>query len=204
MRKFKKIFAHLFVDLLAITSCAFIGRSCFITSSGDKQEQYVTLDSNCGKVVCYINSTKHKFTTIEKALEVAKANSDADDIYVIPRKSGAPNVINITRDCEVAKDNHLFFSFSEDGTNKDWGQDRKYEIGRTFFDVNENDVNKYRTCLINVMSDVKITINGSLTVDGKCGVGVSNQRPVSHTCGNYVELLMHENALIEIVTVRPI
>ncbi len=148
-------------------------------------------DNPDAKPVAYISSNENvKYTSIEKALDIAKSNDSADTIYVIPGTNPT-----IERNCEVAKGDTLIFPY-EETTREDPG--RNSVQNDLFADGNLVNINKNRKNLVKVKNGVTITNNGSIKIGGILGSSVSwsRQRPTGHTTGSYVELRMADNSTI--------
>lgn len=186
--------------LLTLISCVFLSLSCFviigrgdfITEGESSDISRIEIETTNDIPVCYNDATKTKFTTIEKALEVAKANQNADTIYVLP----GTNPI-ITRNCEIASGDTLCFPFADDAVSiHDYGEFRENDLGTTFADSNESNVSKYRKNYVKLNDGVNLLNNGTLIIGGKLGIGEGGQKPVSHTGADYVELNLGINSSI--------
>lgn len=181
-------------------SCAFIttavalpslGFSSWKTKSQSKDFGISSSDKKNTKPVAYIKGQETiKYTTIEKALEVAEQNSANNTIYVIP---GTDPII--TRECTVATNDTLIFPY--DGTT--W-EDASRDTVRNdnFADGNGDLVKTNRKNLVTLNENAHIINNGTIYIGGVLGTSSSNsrQRPTGHTTGHYVELLMYDGSHI--------
>ncbi len=192
MKKINRLLALICCAFLTLSSFILIGRGDFIMEGDSSDISRIEIESTNDIPVCYNDATKTKFTTIEKALEVAKANQNADTIYVLP----GTNPI-ITRNCEIAIGDTLCFPFADDAVSThDYGEFRENQLGTTFADSNESNVSKYRKNYVKLNDGVNLINNGTLIIGGKLGTGVDNQKPVSHTGADYVELNLGINSSI--------
>ena len=168
-----------------------VGHAAFQTGENGTTDSYdgqVTLR----KPVCYISGSPNVYyTSIEKALEVAKGTTGSQTVYVIP---GANPTIK--SNCTIASGDSLILPYADDGTTHSY-YSRQNQSGVTFADANASLVSKNRTSLVTVESGIVITNNGTIEVGGVLGTGVSGQRPTGHTTGQYAELLMKSNSKIQ-------
>ena len=181
----------IFISIFLIISCFFnIGNSSFLVSSDAKKDN---ININEGtKAVCYNARTGIRYTTIEKALSVAKEDvANNDTIYVIP---GANPVI--TQDCEIAIGDTLCLPYEDDGSTTHKSYSRKNSSGVTFADSNANLVSKNRKSLVTIQAGVVISNYGTIEVGGVLGTGVSGQKPTGHTTTSYSEILMQSSSKI--------
>lgn len=175
------------VLLLFIYSLFNIGGSSFVINK-EIDIRDISI-SNGAKAVCYFikDNKTYKYTSIEKALDVAKNDNTNNTIYVIP----GTNPI-ITRDCEIASGDSLILPY-EGETYEDAGRSKQHN---TFIDADAAGVSEYRKSLVKVEDNVTITNNGTIIVGGELGKGASNQRPTGHTVGKYSEILLGYNSQI--------
>lgn len=152
--------------------------------------------------VCYytLSSNKYYFGTIEDGLAAAaKATSDAITVFVIPGRT-----VEIKNDCEIASNVTLTLPYDgetyQQGTDDEWGYEWLSKNG-DFADSSETSVNTYRKLLVKVAKGVTITNNGTLKIGGHLGwgQGSSNESmyPAAYTNGNYAELNLDGNAIIQ-------
>ncbi len=177
-------------SILSITTLlSLIGKSSYVLP-GNEIDLTIKEDKDV-KPVCYIDSNKDiKYTSIEKALEVAKNNQNSDTIYVIP----GTNPI-ITRNCEIAKGDTLCLPYEDNGNDVHTFLNRNdTTINATFGDSNSDNVNKNRKNQVTLRESVSLTNNGTLTVGGSIGYGGSAIGLTGQTAGSYCEILMNENA----------
>lgn len=172
--------------LTAITCLPAIGLSSWFIKIAESDE-FTTknYDKKEGKPVAYIEGQEDKkYTTIEKALEVASSDNNSNNIYVIPGTNPT-----ITRNCTVSTNDTLILPY-EGTTYLD--NDRESVTNDLFADGNLEQVNKNRKNLVTISSGVTITNNGTINIGGVLGTSTnkSRQRPTGHTAGNYVELRM--------------
>lgn len=130
--------------------------------------------------VCYIGSTY--YTKVEKALEVAKSNSGADTIYVIP----GVNPI-ITQDCEIGSGDTLVLPY--EGEKWDFGTPTK-ELSDDFIDSNETNVNKYRVINLTLQNSV-------LTVNANANLYIGGIFRARGICGKYTQITLEGNSCIK-------
>ena len=181
-------------------SCAFIttavalpslGFSSWKTKSQSKDFGISSSDKKNTKPVAYIKGQETiKYTTIEKALEVAGNNNANNTIYVIPGTEPT-----ITGECIVAANDTLIFPY--DGTT--WEEASRNTVQNDYFaDGNESLVEANRKNLVTLDENAHLINNGTIYVGGILGTSVSGsrQRPTGHTTGSYVELLMSDGSQI--------
>ena len=194
----KKIFKFLTIAscvFLSIASLMMVGRGDFITGNDSSEVTKIPINTTQDIPVCYNDATKVKYTSIEKALEIAKNNSSADTIYVLPGTNPV-----ISRDCEISTEDTLCFPFLDDPTTgvRDYGEDRKNELNHSFADKDAASISKFRKNYVIIRDNVVLTNNGTLLIGGKNGTGErGGQLPVCHTGGDYVELNMGTSSKIE-------
>ena len=150
-KRFKILFSSM---LLALTSIGF--SSWVFLGSAEGSNLKYTEDSTL-KVVAYIKSNSNvKYTSIEKALEVANASSESDEIYVIP----GTNPI-ITRNCKISSNDKLYLPFEDEtifaqtngATEAPSGSTSKYNES---YEYSSNCYN-----IVTISSGVTLTINSS-------------------------------------------
>lgn len=178
----------LFLSFFVILSLFFtVGHSAFIT------EKEMTLNGlqvrQANRAVCFNPGTKEKFTSIEKALEVAKKNPGADTIYVIPGTNPT-----ITRDCEIDADDTLCLPYEADVSNwtATW-EDREGKTDRKnrFADDCESMVAQNRKSVVKINPGKTLTVNGNLNIGGILGNKSSDSQGLQgQTSGSYAEILM--------------
>ncbi|MGM9813790.1 MAG: hypothetical protein ACI32C_02680 [Candidatus Enteromonas sp.] len=175
-RKSKSIFLS---AVLGLATLFGVGHSAFIVK-GDASKDGLTITEG-DAAVCYIKyseTSKTYYTSIEKALEVAKADPAQNSIYVIP---GLDRVIR--RSCEIAVGDVLYLPFEGETYENREGTGAQ----NTFADMDEARVKANRTSLVTVMPGVNISVYGTLTIGGVMDVpslGLSG-----HTSGKYAEML---------------
>ncbi len=139
------------------------------------------------KPVAYISSdTSVKYTTVEKALDVAKSG---ETVYVIP---GTNPTIKNNAIIKTGVTLCLPFDGDENTAHTDW-TNRKQESGTKFADQTEEDVKTHRKSLVTLSRGVQLTNNGILEIGGTVGAS-TNRIPTGQTFGNYAELLMQTNS----------
>ena len=187
MKNYKKIslFTLLFILLLNIGFASWVivnGSNVFDNNQIAEKENSIPV------AYTYANNVKTQFTSIESALK----HTDSGTVYVIP---GANPII--TSDCTIKANVTLCIPFDDDGQggHTDY-TNRENQGGASFADTNESGVTKYRKSLVTIANGVELTNNGTLEIGGKLGTGKSNQRPTGHTYGDYAELLMKDNSVI--------
>lgn len=184
----KPRFQTLFLSFFVILSMFFtVGHSAFIT------EKEMTLDdlqvSQANRAVCFNPGTKEKFTSIEKALEVAKKNSGADTIYVIPGTNPT-----ITRDCEIAFGDTLCLPYEADVSNltATWeNREGQTALKNRFADDCESMVAQNRKSTVKINRGTTLIVNGTLNIGGILGNRSSGSQGLQgQTSGSYAEILM--------------
>lgn len=139
------------------------------------------------KPVAYISSDASvKYTTVEKALDVAKSG---ETVYVIP---GTNPTIKNNAIIKTGVTLCLPFDGDENTAHTDW-TNRKQESGIKFADQTEEDVKTHRKTLVTLSRGVQLTNNGTLEIGGMVGAS-SSRIPTGQTFGNYAELLMQTNS----------
>ena len=180
------------LSLVLATSTFFnVGKSNWIIP-GEANVDNITIN-NGSRAVCYNGRTKTKYTTIEKALEVAKNDTaNNDTIYVIPGTNPV-----ITRSCEIASGDTLCLPYEDNGNDVHTFLNRNDTTSNaTFGDLNSDNVNKNRKNQITIRGNVSLTNNGTLTVGGSIGYGGSAVGITGQTASSYCEILMKNNSKI--------
>lgn len=178
--------------LATIVSLPSIALSSFIITNTESNEYNLGLsDKKEAKPVAYIAGNEAvKYTSIEKALDVAKHDENSNTIYVIPGSNPT-----ITDNCIISNGDSLIMPY-EGTTYMDETRDTvKNDL---FADGNLAQVKKNRKNLITVEPDVTITNYGTISIGGILGTSVSKsrQRPTGHTTGSYVEVRMNGDSSI--------
>ncbi len=156
-----------------------------------------TASYDYGKIegpVAYISSNPStKYTSIEKALEVAAEDTaNNDTIYVIPGTNPV-----ITRDCEIASGDTLCLPYEDNGNDVHTFLNRNDATSNaTFGDLNSDNVNKNRKNQVTIRGNLSLTNNGTLTVGGSIGYGGSAVGITGQTASSYCEILMENNSKI--------
>lgn len=176
---------------LIISSFLNVANSSFVVDGEAKQENIIINDGS--KAVCYNSRTGTKYTTIEKALSVAKDDTaNNDTIYVIPGTNPT-----ITADCEIASGDTLCLPYEDDGVSTHTFLYRNDTTsGATFGDLNSSKVATNRKNLLTILSNVTIVNNGTITVGGSIGYGGSAQGLTGQVASSYCEILMQESSKI--------
>ncbi|MCI6329860.1 MAG: hypothetical protein PUG37_06900 [Bacillales bacterium] len=179
-----------FIILFLVISSFFnIGSSSFVVE-GEAKKENITINEG-SKAVCYNARTGTKYTSIEKALLVAKEDTaNNDTIYVIPGTN--PTIMS---DCEIASGDTLCLPYEDDGTTHNY-YSRENQSGVTFADSNASLVSTNRKSLVTLNNDITITNNGTIEIGGILGTGVSGQKPTGHTTNSYSEILMKSKSKI--------
>lgn len=170
---------------LIIASFLNVANSSFVVDGEAKQEN-ITINEG-SKAVCYNARTGTKYTTIEKALSVAKDDTaNNDTIYVIPGTN--PTIIS---DCEIARGDTLCLPY-EGEKYEDSGRSTN---GSTFADSSDAKVLSNRKNVVYLSNGKKITNNGTITIGGIIGTGP--QPLTGATIGSYCELNLGVNSSIK-------
>lgn len=171
---------------LIIASFLNVANSSFVVDGEAKQENITINEGN--KAVCYNARTGTKYTTIEKALSVAKDDTaNNDTIYVIPGTNPT-----ITTNCEIASGDTLCLPY-EGTTYEDSGRTGN---NLNFADGNATLVANNRKSLVTIKDNILLRNNGNIIVGGQLGTGYGNQRPTGHTTGLYSEILLMNGSQI--------
>mgnify|MGYP002520979364 CR=1 FL=1 len=181
-------------SILSITTLlSLIGKSSYVLP-GNEIDLTIKEDKDV-KPVCYIDSNKDiKYTSIEKALEVAKNNQNSDTIYVIP----GTNPI-ITRNCEIAKGDTLCLPYEGETYKVDingLGEKDSSFINYHSDKFADSQEDKYLKSNVTIEGNhknerVALTVNGTLLIGGILGVGEgSYQKPSGHTMNKYSQITM--------------
>lgn len=187
--------------LLAL-SCASlvatIGYSSWIVQS---HKEYVlnNRDTTSKPVAYIVGNDKVKYTSIEKALDVAKSG---DIVCVIPPESGCVNY-TISRNCTVPAGVTLVFPTSKSSFSnvKDSKTLSNYITG--MIEVpdgpgNNNVANESnKKICVKVNPGIKITNKGSIVISGKLTGGNNGAGKIGQTSGDYCELLLDKGAMLE-------
>lgn len=187
--------------LLAL-SCASlvttIGYSSWIVQS---HHEYAlkNLDNTSKPVAYIVGNDKVKYTSIEKALDVAKSG---DIVCVIPPESGCVNY-TISRNCTVPAGVTLVFPTSKSSFSsvKDSKTLSNYITG--MIEVpdgpgNNNVANESnKKICVKVNPGIKITNKGSIVISGKLTGGNNGAGKIGQTSGDYCELLLDKGAMLE-------
>lgn len=183
-----------FIILFLVISSFFnVGSSSFVVEGEAKQEN-ITINEG-SKAVCYNARTGTKYTTIEKALSVAKDETAYNDtIYVIPGTNPT-----ITSDCEIASGDTLCLPYEGEtykvdlnGKSTSDADFSKYYSGY-FADENESNNLKSNVFILgkSAQETTTLTISGTLLIGGILGVGEgSYQKPTGHTMGSYSQVTL--------------
>lgn len=152
-----------------------------------KKEIVISPQTSTVRAVAYIKSKPTvKYTSIEKALEVAAANSIKDQIFVLPGTNPT-----ITRNVTIAANDELILPYVGE-TYQDTGRTKT----GIFADSSASGVTTYRKNVVTISANVTLTVaqNAKLIIGGV--LGHNNQQSVGQTNGDYVEVNMRENAKI--------
>lgn len=182
-----------------------------------KFSQDVTTD---GKVesktpVCYTfvtasgsSSTKTYYTSLDKALTKANSSSTADTIVVIPGST-----CTLSYNAKVSSNDRLVLPIVDGaldvrGTASTSEDTKTYinpmtHVGEgmdVFPDSSHANVTTYRKSLIIIKSGKKLTVEGKIDIGGKFGASKNNsyQRPTGFTNGDYCEIQLEANAVIDV------
>lgn len=178
-------FISLFVFIFASLN---IGSGDFVVNGEVKVDNITINDGD--RAVCYIDGsdpTKYTyFTTIERALEVAGANTTAETIYVIP--DNVDKNVTITRNCTVSANDTLILPYQD----KLWSdREGKTKLRNRFADDCEAMVEQNRKTLVKIQKGVTLTVNGTLNIGGILGNASSGYQGLQgQTSGYYAEILM--------------
>ena len=179
--------------ILAVSTFFNVGKSNWIIPGEANADDIVI--NNGDRAVCYNGRTKTKYTTIEKALEVAKNDTASNDtIYVIPGTNPV-----ITRSCEIASGDTLCLPYEGEtfkadinGLKENDSSFNNYHSNQ-FADSQESTYLKSNVTIEGIYEAKKttLTVSGTLLVGGILGVGEgSYQKPSGHTMNSYAQITM--------------
>ena len=188
------------MPLLVLSASAMLaplGYSTWINGELVSKDEDIT--TNPSTPVCYIESAPSiKYTTIEKALEVANTSASSTNkqtVVVIPHVSSdyvTPWYV-ISKPCTIGE--NVTLSITYDESVLDCETDKKQlatTSGVSYFADSEK---YYKTNLkSNVGLNTTLTVKGSLNICGK--VGSSAQRPSGQTSSYYAQLSLFDDATI--------
>ncbi len=205
---------------LLVLSCASlvatIGYSSWIVQS--HQEYALKNLDNTSKPVAYIvGNDKVKYTSIEKALDVAKSG---DIVCVIPPSKPNYNdstnkvlpdqiTYKISRDCEIKTGVTLFVptdkasekEVTDASSLKTYIENMKKsqrDQGTSGYDsFAENSSNKFLRITLEIENGKTLTNNGTLLISGYLSGGTNNGGNIGQTSHSYSRLLLDGNAKIE-------
>lgn len=187
---------------LWVLSCASlvatIGYSSWIVQS--HQEYALKNLDNTSKPVAYIvGNDKVKYTSIEKALEVAKSG---DIVCVIPPTTGSVTY-EITKNCVISEGVTLVLPVSkssfeavQDSKSLDNYINGMVEVpdgpGNCNFASSNN-----KKIVVTVRSGITITNKGTIVIAGTLTGGNNDAGSIGQTAGDYSELILGQNSKIE-------
>lgn len=205
---------------LLVLSCASlvatIGYSSWIVQS--HQEYALKNLDNTSKPVAYIvGNDKVKYTSIEKALDVAKSG---DIVCVIPpskpnyndnTNKNLPDQVTykISKDCEIKAGVTLFIPTDSDSEKQvtdstslnnyiESMKKSQRDQGNGGYDgFAENSSNKYLRITLEIDSGKTITNNGTLLISGYLSGGTNNGGSIGQTSHSYSRILLKGNAKIK-------
>ncbi len=177
-----------------------LGYSAWIT--GTLKDKTETITSKPSTPIAYIKSNPNvKYTTIEKALEVANEQASAENaltVVVIPSVDddlATPSYV-ISRPCTIGE--NVTLSITYDETVLDCETDKNQlatTSGVSYFADSEK---YYKNNLkSNIGLNTTLTVKGTLNICGK--VGSSAQRPSGQTSSSYAQLSLYDNATISCI-----
>ncbi len=158
-----------------------------------------TISAKPSVPVCYIDGTPDvKYTTIEKALEVA--NKEATDenkktVVVIPNTSKdfiTPSYV-ISRSCTIGKNVTLVIPYDTSVLDATDDKNNYATNGGKVLPDSKSNYSKFMKSNIGLNS--KMTIEGNLLILGK--LSSNDQRPTGHTSAQYAQLSLFDNAEID-------
>lgn len=207
----KKRYVISLLILVASITCAF---SAWFVNTGvsfPKHAGEITED----KAVAYIfNNPTVKYTSIEKALDVAGSNESNDTICVILNTNPT-----IKRNCTVDEKDTLVIPY-EYNTNGEpvyryegydyggsvsyskWESEKIKSVSNSkFSDADQNSVDKYRKNNITIASGVELINNGTINLGGVNGMGQDSSgkfdlQPAGGVVNNYCQITLSTNAHI--------
>ncbi len=188
------LFISLFVFVFASLN---IGSGDFVVNGEVKVDNITINDGD--RAVCYIDGSdptqRTYFTTIERALEVAGANTTAETIYVIP--DNVDKNVTITRNCTVSANDTLVLPYQD----KLWDfRKGDTKLRNRFADDCEAMVEQNRKTVVKIQKGVTLTVNGTLNIGGVLGNAAPDVQGLQgQTSGFYAEILMEAGTDIHAV-----
>ncbi len=171
MRVFSKL-KFFIVSLALVLLFGNIGLGAYIVGSKNASIEGNVSINSVGDAVCEIGNTK--YTSIEKALEMAQSSSGAQTIRVLPGVNG----YTITRPCTLGSGDSLLIPYDDTCSLKNPTAD--VEISG----FADNNPDTYRKTLVVLSSTLTIEEGASLVICGKVG----GANPQGGTTGDYAEL----------------
>ncbi len=178
--------------LLLFATTLTLGYSAWLVE--DKEAEISeSLQTNDKRAVCYNKTTSVKYTTIEKALNVANSG---DEIFVIPalkNSDGSIYEITIKSNCTVKEGVTLSLPYSEETYFNDKDHSQTKNAG--FADSSEEKINEFRQTLVVIDAGVKLEIKGTLNIGGI--IGSPNQGLSGQTSDKYCEIDLGRSAILQ-------
>lgn len=188
---------HKTTFLIGLSCASLVSSIGFATWIVQPQDTYDKINNlTQDKPIAYIDGEESvKYTTIEKALEVANKTATASSqktVIVIPTVSEdylTPAYV-ISRACEIAENVTLVITYDESVKSGD-KTSAGIKSSNNFADAKD----KYKTNMkSNIGLNTLLTIRGSLVICGK--LGSQSQKPSGHTSADYAQLSVFDNAKI--------
>lgn len=207
-------------SLLLVLSCASlvstVGYASWILPS-QKEYSINNLDTQSKPVAYIVGKEKIKYTSIEKALDVAKSG---DIVCVIPPSKPNYNdntnkklpdqvTYKISRDCEIKPGVTLFIptdsssekqvtdSSSLNSYIESMKKSQRDQGNGGYDGFAENSPNKYLRITLEIDSGKTITNNGTLLISGYLSGGTNNGGSIGQTSHSYSRILLKGNSKIK-------
>ena len=197
--KNRKIIKYLFTILmpLFILFSSFIGYSAFFVETSFSYSGNYGLSKETNEPIAYNGTTKKEYTTLDRAIEDAKAD---ETVFVIPGSR-----FTLTKDCTIKNGVTLCLPFegevwngrqeNAESTNT-WRSDIFQEKGQqNFADGNEKLVDTYLKSQVTISSGKKLINKGYIYIGGV--LGIESNKLAGATSGPYCEIVFETSATLE-------
>lgn len=169
----------IFISLFLLISCFInVGSSSFVINEESKKDGITIKDGS--QAVCHIGGTK--YTSIEKALDVAYKSSSSETITVYPNIE-----YTITESCTIGSGDALLIPYSSSNSVTSLTGD----VANNGF--GDNNPSSFRKCLVKLANSLKIENGGRLLICGETG----GTNPQGGTNGQYGELQFLDGGYID-------
>ena len=169
----------IFISLFLLISCFMnVGNSSFVINEESKKDGITIKDGS--QAVCHIGDTK--YTSIEKALDVAYQSASSQTITVYPNIE-----YTITESCTIRSGDTLLIPYSSSNSVTSLTGD----VANNGF--GDNNPSSFRKCLVKLANSLIIENGGRLLICGETG----GTNPQGGTNGQYGELQFLDGGYID-------